>query len=115
VGKTHVPKHKLKTDPWVVFTGDGPLCMGGCGVRGVFSACVRRLLLNIKAWGRPFPYRSSFFYNIRELVNSRDSNKVFFIAHSYRRMGINKSNRTLSKCVIISKPNEYKGKIQLRF
>jgi hypothetical protein len=37
----------------------GP-CMSGCGVRGVFSACVRRLLLNIKLWGRSFPYRSSF-------------------------------------------------------
>jgi hypothetical protein len=38
----------------------GP-CMSGCGVRGVFSACVRRPLLNIKPWGRSFPYRSSFF------------------------------------------------------
>jgi hypothetical protein len=61
VGKAHVPKHKLRTGTWVVLTGDGPLCMGGCGVRGVFSACVRRLLLNIKPWGWSFPYRSSFF------------------------------------------------------
>jgi hypothetical protein len=50
-----------RTGSWVVLTGDGPLCMSGCGVRGVFSACVRRLLLNIKLWGRSFPYRSSFF------------------------------------------------------
>jgi hypothetical protein len=62
VGKAHVPKHKLRTGPWVVLTGDGPLCMGGCGVHGVFSACMRRLLLNIKPWGWSFPYRSSFFY-----------------------------------------------------
>jgi hypothetical protein len=51
VGKTHVPKHK-----------DGPLCMGRCGVRGIFSAYVRRLLLSIIPWGRSFPYRPSFFY-----------------------------------------------------
>jgi hypothetical protein len=61
VDKAHVPKHKLRTGPWVVLTGDGPLCMGGCGVREVFLACVRRLL-NIKPWERSFPYRSSFFY-----------------------------------------------------
>jgi hypothetical protein len=65
VGKAHVPKHKLRTDPWIVLTGDGPLCMGGCGVRGVFSACVRRLL-NIKPWGRSFPYMSSFFLKLNK-------------------------------------------------
>jgi hypothetical protein len=36
-------KHKLRTGPWVVLTGNGPLCMSGCGVREIFSACVRRL------------------------------------------------------------------------
>jgi hypothetical protein len=46
VGKAHVPKHKLRTGPWVVLTGNGPLCMGGCEDRGIFSACVRRLLLS---------------------------------------------------------------------
>jgi hypothetical protein len=56
VGKAHVPKHKVRTGPWVILFGDGPLCMGGCGVRGVFLAYVRRLLLNIKPWGRSFPY-----------------------------------------------------------
>jgi hypothetical protein len=63
VSKVHVPKHKLRTGPWVVLTGDGPLCMGGCGVRGVFSACVRRLLLNIKPLGWSFSYTSEFFFN----------------------------------------------------
>jgi hypothetical protein len=43
--------------------------MGGCGVREVFLACMRRLLLNIKPWGRSFPYRSSFFW-WKELVKS---------------------------------------------
>jgi hypothetical protein len=37
------------------------VCMGGCGVRGVFSVCVRRFLLNIMSWGRSFSYKSSFF------------------------------------------------------
>jgi hypothetical protein len=32
VGKAHVLKHKLRTGPWVVLTGNGSLCMGGCGV-----------------------------------------------------------------------------------
>jgi hypothetical protein len=39
VGKAHVTKHKLRTGLWVVLTGNGPLCMGGCGVRRIFSAC----------------------------------------------------------------------------
>jgi hypothetical protein len=60
VGKAHVPKHKLRTGPWVIITGNGPLCMGGCGVRGVFSARVRRLLLSWIPWGWSFPYRPSF-------------------------------------------------------
>jgi hypothetical protein len=72
VGKAHVPKHKLMTGPWVVLTGDGPLCMGGCGVREVFSACVRRLLLNIKPWGRSFPYRSSFCFVCHAIHLGRD-------------------------------------------
>jgi hypothetical protein len=46
----------------------GFYCMGGCGVREVFSACVRRLLLNIKPWGRSFPYRSSFFYLVSTAI-----------------------------------------------
>jgi hypothetical protein len=46
----------------VVLTGDRPLCMGRYEVHGVFSTCVRRLLLNIKSWGQSFPYMSSFFY-----------------------------------------------------
>jgi hypothetical protein len=46
VGKAHVPKHKLRTDSWVVLTGNGSLCMGGCGVRGIFSVCVRMLFLS---------------------------------------------------------------------
>jgi hypothetical protein len=46
VGKAHVPKHKLRTGPWVVLTGNRHLCMGGCGVREIFSACMRRLLLS---------------------------------------------------------------------
>jgi hypothetical protein len=61
VGKAHVSKHKLMIGPWVVLTSDEPLCIGGCGVCGVFSICVRRLLLNIKSWGQSFPYRSNFF------------------------------------------------------
>jgi hypothetical protein len=59
--KTYVSKHKLRTDSCVVLTGDGPLCMDGCGVREVFSTYVRRFLLNIKPWGRSSPYRSNFF------------------------------------------------------
>jgi hypothetical protein len=46
VDKTHVPKHKLRIGSWVVLTGNGPLCMGGCEVREIFSVCVRRLLLS---------------------------------------------------------------------
>jgi hypothetical protein len=30
----------------VVLTGNGPMCMGGCGVREIFSAYVRILLLS---------------------------------------------------------------------
>jgi hypothetical protein len=60
VGKAHFSKHKLRTGPWVVLTGNGPLCMGGCGFRGILSACVRRLLLNIMPWRRSFPYRRAF-------------------------------------------------------
>jgi hypothetical protein len=41
VGKAHVPKHKLRTGPWVILTGNRPLCMGGCKVRGIFLACMR--------------------------------------------------------------------------
>jgi hypothetical protein len=37
------------------------LCMGGCGIRGIFSNYVNTLFVNIKPWGQPFPYRSSFF------------------------------------------------------
>jgi hypothetical protein len=47
VGKDHVPKHKLRTGTWVIVIGNKTLCMGGCGVRGIFSTCVRMLLLNI--------------------------------------------------------------------
>jgi hypothetical protein len=36
--------------------------MGGCGVRGIFSTCVRRLILSWIPWGRSFPYRPSFFF-----------------------------------------------------
>jgi hypothetical protein len=46
VGKAHVSKHKLSTGPWVVLTGNGPLCMGGCGVHRIFLACVRMLLFS---------------------------------------------------------------------
>jgi hypothetical protein len=60
VGKAHVLKHKLRTGTWVILTSDGHLCIDGCRVRGVFLACVRRLLLNIKSWGRSFSYRLSF-------------------------------------------------------
>jgi hypothetical protein len=60
VDKAHVPKHKLRTGPYVILTGDRPLCMSGCGVCGVFLVCVRKLL-NIKLWGQSFPYRSGFF------------------------------------------------------
>jgi hypothetical protein len=37
------------------------LCMGGCGIRGIFLNYVNTLFVNIKPWGQPFPYRSSFF------------------------------------------------------
>jgi hypothetical protein len=72
VGKAHVPKHKLRTGPWVVLTGNGPLCMGGCGVHEIFSACVRMLLLNIKPWGRSFPYRSSFLISDIDYIVTTD-------------------------------------------
>jgi hypothetical protein len=55
-------KLKLRIGLWIVLTGNGFLCMGGCGVRGIFSTCVRRLLLNIMSWGRSFPYRLFFYY-----------------------------------------------------
>jgi hypothetical protein len=63
--KAHVPKHKSRTGPWAVLTGDGPLCMGACGVRGVFSACVRRRLLNIKVVGAVIPLQVEFFLTQR--------------------------------------------------
>jgi hypothetical protein len=50
VGKSYVLKHKLMTGTWIVLTGNGPLCIGGCGVRGIFSAYVRRLLISIILW-----------------------------------------------------------------
>jgi hypothetical protein len=59
VGKAHVSKRKLRIGSWIVLTGDED--MGGCGVREIFLACMRMLLLNIKSWERLFPYRSSFF------------------------------------------------------
>jgi hypothetical protein len=54
VDKAHVPKHKLRSSSWVILTGNGPLCMGECGVREIFLRCVRMLLLNIKPWERSF-------------------------------------------------------------
>jgi hypothetical protein len=36
--------------------------LGGYGVRGIFSACVRMLLLSIIPWGWSFPYRPSFLF-----------------------------------------------------
>jgi hypothetical protein len=72
MGKVHVPQHKLMTGLWVVLTGDGSLYMGGCEIREVFSICVRMLLLNIKPWGRSFPYRSSFFIGDIDYIVTTD-------------------------------------------
>jgi hypothetical protein len=33
---SHHGLQSTRTGPWVVLTGDGPLCMGGYRVRGVF-------------------------------------------------------------------------------
>jgi hypothetical protein len=51
--------------------------MGGCGVRGIFSACVRRLLLSIIPWGQSFPYMPSFF--LKHRTNQDLLNEIGFI------------------------------------
>jgi hypothetical protein len=51
--------------------------MGGCGVRGIFSACVRRLLLSIIPWGQSFPLHAKFF--LKHRTNQDLLNEIGFI------------------------------------
>jgi hypothetical protein len=41
--------------------------MGGYGVRRIFSACVRRLLLSLIPWGVVIPLQAEFFFELTAL------------------------------------------------
>jgi hypothetical protein len=104
VGKAHVLKHKLRTGSWVILTGNRPLCMGGCGVRGIFSACMRKLLLNIISWGGHSSTGRVFFrqwqltyYLLLILVSLRSEKLTIWLAYFFRVQGQRRGPNHISK------------------